>query len=220
MRLRSSRHGRLGLTVVVMVFSMARTAAATDEGALTLEGGPSMRYGSMSPSLGSGDAVQRVSGGARLGLRYGFTGRLEVQASGFWEWGTTFVQEPVSVPSGGGTVTGTLRQDVSRFGGALGVRYALLGMVWRMPVGIDLGWTHTAFANRDLLSSSDGTSLGLNPGDRTSDQLSVAPFLGLEWLATDHLSFAIVPRLEVLVGTPSTVSVVVPFTIGWSWYPF
>ena len=80
MRLSGSLCGRLGLTAVVAVFATARTAAAMDEGALTLEGGPSMRYGSMSPSIGSGDAMKRVNGGARLGLRYGFTGRLEVQA--------------------------------------------------------------------------------------------------------------------------------------------
>jgi len=53
-----------------------------------------------------------------------------------------------------------------------------------------------------------------------SDKLSLAPFVGLEWLATDRLSFSIVPRVELLVGSPSAVSVIVPFTMGWSFYWF
>jgi len=218
--MRGFRMGGSVLAVVAVAFAMTGEASATDEGAVTFEGGPSVRLGSMSPSVGSGDAVKRVSFGARVGMRYGFTSRLEVQASGFWEWRATFVHEPATVPSAGGGLSGALTEDVSRFGASAGVRYALLGMVWRMPVGVDVGWTHTSLTERDLLGTPGRASLGLNLGDGTSDQLSLAPFIGLEWLATDRLSFSIVPRVELLVGSPSAVSVIVPFTMGWSFYWF
>jgi hypothetical protein len=59
---------------------------------------------------------------------------------------------------------------------------------------------------------------GLTLGNGSTDQLLVAPLLGIEWLATDHLRFSIMPRLEVLLGGKSTFGVVVPITVGWSWY--
>jgi hypothetical protein len=98
------------------------------------------------------------------------------------------------------------------------------GLVWRIPVGFELGWAHTRATNRDLLDTSDPRApvSRLSLADGGSDELLLAPFAGLEWLATDHLRFSIVPRLELLVGATSgsTLGVVVPLTVGWSWYWF
>lgn len=196
-------------------------AAFADRGALTLEGGGAVRFGAVSPSVGAGDSVMGTLGGAWLDLGYGLTNRLELQASGFWNAGATFVHQRVAVGSANGSMSGALTQDVSRWGAAAGVRYAVAGFVWRVPIGFELGWAHTSSTNRDLLDTSDprgASSLGLTLGNGSTDQLLVAPFLGIEWLATDHLRFSIMPRLEVLLGGKSTFGVVVPITVGWSWY--
>jgi hypothetical protein len=209
-----------GLIMALMVMmALGPARALADRGAITLEGGGALRLQSEAPSVGAGSAVAGTTGGARVTLRYGLTNRLEVQASGFWDAHATFVQEPVAV----GSVSGALTQDVGRWGAAAGVRYVVAGLVWRVPVGLELGWAHTSVTNRDLVDTSDprgASSLGLRLGESSTDQPLLAPFVGLEWLATDHLRFSVVPRLEVLLGRPSTLGVVVPFTAGWSWYRF
>jgi hypothetical protein len=199
--------------------------AFAERGAFTLEGGGAVRLGSVRPSVGAGDAVTGTIGGAVLGVRYGFTNRLELQGGGFWYAPATFAQPRVTVSTPSGDVSGALTQDVSRWGAAVGVRYAVAGLVWRIPVGFELGWAHTRATNRDLLDTSDPRApvSRLSLADGSSDALLLAPFAGLEWLATDHLRFSIVPRLEMLVGAASgsTLGVVVPFTVGWSlyWFP-
>ncbi len=203
---------------------LAPARALAERGSFTLEGGGAVRLGSVGPSVGAGDAVMGTLGGAELTVRYGFTNRLEMQASGFWDAPAAFAQPRVTVSTPSGDVAGALTQDVSRWGAAVGVRYAVAGLVWRIPVGFELGWAHTRAANRDLLDTSDPRApvSRLTLADGSSDALLLAPFAGLEWLATDHLRFSIVPRLEVLVGAASgsTVGVIVPFTVGWSWYWF
>ena len=196
-------------------------SARAEQGALTVELGGALRLGAVSPSVGVGPNVIGTLGGPWLGVRYAFTHRLEVEASAFWEARATYVHESIAVATGSGTISGALTQDVSRWGGAAGLRYALLGMVWRVPIGFDVGWAHVSTTRRDLVDVSNPrapTSFGLHLGDGSSDHLLLAPFVGLEWLASDHLSLSVVPRLELLVGTGSTLGVVVPLTIGWSWY--
>ena len=206
---RSALHA-LALTLVLAHPGRARA----DRGAFTLEGGGALRLGAMRPSIGTGDQVVGTLGGAWLGVRYGFTNRIDVQLRGFWDAPATFVQRPVTV---NGT-SGALTQEVSRWGAAAGVRYVVAGIVWRMPVGFEVGWAHTSVSSRDLVDPATGASLGLVSSEGGRDQLLLAPFAGLEWAATDHLTFSIIPRLELLVGSQSTVGVVVPLAVGWSWF--
>ncbi len=211
------------LTVIALaIAAWARPGLATDRGALTLEGGPSVRVGPVPPSMGSGEAVGGADVGMRLAVRDGLTDRLELHAQGFWSYPGTLVHRPTTISTPSGSASGALTEQVSRWGAGLGARYTAVGLVWRVPVGIEIGWAHASATNRDLLSLSAAapTSLGLRLGDGSSNALSLAPFAGLEWLATDRLSFAILPRLELLLGSSATVGVVFPFTVGWSWYWF
>jgi hypothetical protein len=207
--------------VILAALAFSPEEARADRAALTLEFGGSLRLGSVSPSIGNGENVTGTLAGPWLGLRYALTNRLELGLSGFWDPSATFVNQAVTLPAGSGSASGALAQDVSRWGAAAGVRYVLAGSVWRIPAGLEVGWVHTSTTNRDLLNTSDprgATSFGLTLGDGRSDQLLLAPLVGVEWLVTDHLSFSLVPRFEFLAGAHSTFGVVVPLTIGWSWY--
>jgi hypothetical protein len=215
-------NGRLLRCVLAALAGVALLAgperAPADRGAFTVEGGPAGRLGSMPPSAGTGDAVTGTTGGGTLGVRFALTHRLELHARGFYDAPATFVHFPVVVSTGSGEQTGALTQDVSRWGVAAGARFIVTGLVWRVPVGVELGWAHTRITDRAFVNPADGTPLGEPLGTQSREQLLIAPFLGLEWEATDHLSFSVLPRLEFVTGTPSTVGVVVPVMVGWSWY--
>jgi hypothetical protein len=45
----------------------------------------------------------------------------------------------------------------------------------------------------------------------------LAPVVGLEWMASDHLSLAIAPRMEFTFDAGLT-SITVPLTVAYSWY--
>jgi len=219
--------GRLTRVAALLLLSLeglgAPALASADLGAITVEAGGVWRYGEVQPSTGQGDSVSGSLVGAWGTVRYGLTNNFEFEGLGFWEAPATFVHGQVTVPSAAGNVTGALTQDVSRWGGAVGARYIVAGLVWRLPVGLDLGLMHTTATNRDLLNTSNpagATSFGLTLGDGASNQLLVAPFAGIEWLASDHFRISVMPHLEFLVGGGSTVGLVVPLTLGWSWYLF
>ena len=210
--------GRILVALASVAMLAGPDPASADRGAFTVEGGPVGRLGSMPPSAGTGDSVIGTTGGGTLGVRFALTNRLELHARGFYDAPGTFVHFPVLVSTGSGEQSGALTQALSRWGAAAGVRYIVAGLVWRIPVGLEFGWMHTRLTGREFVNPADGTPIGVQLGDQSHDQLLVAPFLGLEWQATDHLSFALLPRLEIVTGTPSTVGVVAPLLIGWSWY--
>jgi hypothetical protein len=210
--------GRAILALASMAMLVGPERASADRGAFTVEGGPTGRLGSMPPSVGAGDSVTGTTGGGTLGVRFALTHRLEVHARGFYDAPGTFVHYPVLLSTGSGEQTGALTQELSRWGAAAGIRLIVAGLVWRIPVGVELGWAHTRLTDRAFVNLGDGTPIGPRLGNQSRDQLLVAPFLGLEWEATDHLSFSVLPRLEFVTGTPSTVGVVVPVMVGWSWY--
>ena len=205
--------------LAVSAFSPARALA--DRSALTLEGGGSFVATRLSPSPGTGDAVLGSLAGAEIRVRYALTNRFEIQATGFWNAAATFVNTGVRATAGAGPVTGDLRRDVGRLGASVGARYIATGSVWRVPVGLDAGWLRTRYEKQDLLDRSDPqnpVSFGLRIESGQSDRLFVAPFAGVEWIATDHLSVSVLPRLELPIGGSSSPALVLPFTVGWSWY--
>jgi len=192
-----------------------------DRGALTLEVGGDLAITRLTPSVGSGDAVEGTLGGAEIRIRYALTNRYELEASGFWNASATFVNSNVHAMSGGGPVTGALRREVGRGGAAVGARYVAAGSIWRVPLGIDVGWLRTSSSNQDLIDLSNPqnpVSFGLNIEPTRTDRFFVAPFAGLEWVATDHFSVSVVPRLELPIGSGSSAAIVFPFTLGFSWY--
>ena len=211
-------------TAVLVVLAVAAATphrAFADRSALTFEAGGALVATRLSPSLGSGDPVLGSLAGAELRVRYALTNRFEVQATGFWNSSATFVNTGVHATAGAGPVTGDLRRDVGRLGASVGARFIAIGSVLRVPVGVDAGWMRIRLEKQDLLDRSDPQnpiSFGLRIDSATSDRLFVAPFAGVEWVATDHFSVSIVPRLEMPIGGSSAPALVVPFTVGWSWY--
>jgi len=196
-------------------------SAPADRGALTLEIGGDLVLTQLTPSFGSGDSVQGSLGGAEIRVRYAVSNRFELEASGFWNATATFVNTNVRASSGGGPVTGSLRREVGRGGAAMGARYLAAGSIWRVPLGLDVGWLRTSSSSQDLIDVSDPqnpVSFGLRIDPARTDRLFLAPFAGVEWIATDHFSVSIVPRLEVPVGSSSSPALVFPFCVGWSWY--
>ena len=69
------------------------------------------------------------------------------------------------------------------------------------------------------MPSPGGVSfVALQFDDSTTHRPFVAPFAGVEWQATDHLSFSVLARLEVPVTAVSSTVLVIPLTVGWSWF--
>jgi len=195
--------------------------AWADRGALTLEGGGHVAFTDVGVPYGTGANVVGTSGGGSAGLRYAITNRLELAVGGFWDPAVSYLHQPVALATANGAFSGAMPSRVGGFGAHGGVRYALYGLVWRFKVGCDLGWAHTYYEQPDLVDVSDPAtpvSYGLKLSNVGLDRLLVAPTVGVEWQASDHFSVSLMPRLQALFGSQAGYSVVLPLTIGWSWY--
>jgi len=213
---------RLLAAIFAVALAGAPAAAGADRGALTLELGPSLSLLSASPSQGAGATTLATGGGGTIGLRYALSNALEVGGFALWETAADYFHSGVELSTATGQVRGTLAERAQRYGALAGVHY-VRGFVWRLHLGAELGWTREAFTRRDLLDVSDPSnvhSFGLGLGDRTTDLLVVAPVAGVEWQFADHWSVSVMPRLQVLVGGSSRVGLLVPVTVGYSWYVF
>lgn len=212
---------RLHATVVILALAMPRIAAA-DRGALTVDLGPAVTLHDAAPSQGTGSTTVGTGGGAMLGLGYALSNALEVQGLAFWEAPADYFHSDVGFATATGEVQGTLSERVQRYGGLAGVHY-VRGYVWRLHLGAEIGWSREIFTKRDLLDVSDPSnvhSFGLGLQDRTTDSLVLAPVVGVEWQFADHWSVSVMPRVELLVGGTNRVGLLVPVTIGHSWYLF
>jgi hypothetical protein len=206
------------IRLLVVLALLAPAVAGADRGALTVEAGGAAVLTRLDPSIGSGARVDGTLGSAVLGVRYALQSRLELHATAFWSAPARFVNRPVVVTTAAGRFDGDLRREVSRLGVGVGARYVLTGLVWRFPVGFEVGWVQTATRNQDLVPRPGGDSfVPLQfAGDR-ADRPYVAPFAGVEWQVSDHVSLSLLPRLEVPVGG-GTAAVVTPLLLGWSWF--
>jgi hypothetical protein len=101
----------------------------------------------------------------------------------------------------------------------IGARY-LVGMVWRLTLGLDVGWSHRSYSNFHHIdvSGSEPVDYELGLPNFTTDNLIVAPVVGVEWAAGDHWSLSLLPRTELLLGPDPTVALTVPLVLSWSWY--
>jgi hypothetical protein len=54
--------------------------------------------------------------------------------------------------------------------------------------------------------------------DVSLDNVVVAPLASVEWMAGDHYSFSLTPRIQLVLGKEPTVAVMVPLVFSWSWY--
>lgn len=208
--------------IAAVALAAVPRAVAADRGAVTVEGGPALTVHGASPSQGSGSTTLATAAGGVIGVRYALSNELELAATGLWEVAADYIHSDVDVATATGTVRGTLSEQVQRYGALAGVRY-VRGFVWRLHLGLEVGWSRETFTRRDLLDVSDPGnihSFGLGLGDRRSDALVLAPVAGLEWQVGDHWSVSVMPRVQFLIGATNGTGFVVPVSVGYSWYVF
>jgi hypothetical protein len=208
-------------TLLLTAMLLAPAAARGDRGALSIEVSPIVTWWpSMPPAVGSGSGVSGTAAGALVGVRYGLRNDLELTASGFYEGPAEYTHTGVTLDTDAGTFTGALTSKTSRWGALVGARY-VRGLVFRVHVGAEIGWTQRTSTALDLVNVSDPSnphSYGLGLPDESQGSLVIAPLAGVEWQVTDHWSVSFMPRAQVLLGGIGAVAIVLPFGVGYSWY--
>jgi hypothetical protein len=209
------------LAALLLATTVFPAMARADRGAVTLEAGPALTWWpSMPPAAGSGAGISGLAGGGVIGLRYGLRNNLELTASGFYEAAARYTHPGVTVATDGGAFTGTLSSQTSRWGLLAGVRY-FTGLVLRLYAGAEVGWALQSYTKLDLVNVSDPSnphSFGLGLTDRTRGALVLAPLAGVEWQVSDRWSVSCTSKVQVMLGDVGRVAVVLPLTVGYSWY--
>ena len=209
------------LAFAVVLVAIAPIAARADHGALTLELSPALTWWpSMEPAVGSGPGVSGTTAGGLAGVRYALRNDVELTASGFYEVPATFTNPGTTVTTDAGPFTGTLTATTTRWGALFGARW-VHGLVWRWFVGGEIGWAQQSFTKLDLINVSDPAnphSYGLGLADRTRASFVLSPLAGVEWQLADHWNVAVTPRVQVMLGGVGRVAVVLPLSVGYSWY--
>jgi len=203
---------RAGIAIALASALLAPEASSADRGALTLEAGPSLallpRVASPLP-LAAGVSVAAPA--ALLGLRYAPGNHLELSATGVYQFPESAT---TSLLSPEGVVVASLAETVSGFGALLGARY-LGGLGWRFQVGAELGFWHSSFTGCRVTGGAAG------PGPVASfarDAFTASAAGGLEWQVSDRVVLDLTPRLGLLAGRVPGLLVLVPVSIGFSWY--
>jgi hypothetical protein len=218
---RSLRSALLLLTTVLA--TLGPFAARADRGALTLEIGPALTWWpSLQPPVGSGPGLGGSAAGGVVGVRYALSNRVELTGTGFYEVSASYTFPGVSLTTGGETLDGTLQGTMSRWGVLAGARY-VIGLVWRLHLGVEVGWSQESSTKLDLLNVSTPASpqsFGLGLTDVARNAFVIAPLAGVEWQLGDRWSLALIPRVEIGISAVTQVAVVVPLTVGYSLYVF
>lgn len=209
------------MRLLLVSLALLATAASADRRALSIDVAGSWNGGAVAApmaatpksTLGFGPAVW-------LGARYGLSHNLEATATAFFETPTTMFHNGLTLRAGGSDFVGTLQHSTTRFGGLVGARF-VFGLVWRVHLGLEAGVSQRLNTQLLMIDDRDPSApvdygLGLQPTSQT--QLVVSPVVGLEWQAGDHFSFALLPRVQLQLGGPTSWSVVVPLQFSWSWF--
>ncbi len=210
----------LGRLVAVLVVVATPFGAQADRGALSLDGGVVVAGVRTGPALGDGDSVTGSVAGLTIGSRYAFTHSLEVSGSVDWYAPAPFYNDDTVITTSNGVFAGQLQSRLGSYSARVGAQY-VRGLVWRLRAGAEVGWLHRSFTRIDLIDvSRPGAprSFGLGLGSRDLDDVVLSPMVGIEWLVRDHVSLAVIPRAEVVLGSPGAVWVSVPLVMSYSWY--
>lgn len=155
-----------------------------------------------------------------LGGRYALTNALELSATAFLETPVTVGHNGVVLHTASGDFSGTLVHQTMRFGGQAGARL-VLGMVWRLHLGLELGWSQRSYSGLQMLDDRDANNVidyGLTLPGAARGSFVVSPLLGVEWAIGDHWSLAVLPRGQLQFGLATSWAVLVPVQFSWSWY--
>ena len=202
------------LVVTLVVIELAPGRALPDGGAVTIAGGPALTVLPLMtlPVDGSPTALVSTFGGV-LELRYAPGNHLEIVATGFYDAPARVAHVTLD---GGGALVSRVTGEVTSWGALLGVQY-VSGLTWRFHIGGAIGWRHQGLSKVDGWSVSGGTTTALHSG---MDALVLSVVAGLEWQVSDRLNVSVLPSLQFLVGGQGRVAIVLPVTLGYSWYLF
>lgn len=205
----------------VLLTLLFAAPAAADRGALTFDvGGGFVGLGQSAPYAPDSSALFGGAPEVLFGARYALTNNLEFAAHAFYEPKVNYTHTDVTVVTSDGPFPGAETHTLTREGGLLGATY-VRGLVWRLRVGFAAGWSHrsmTLLHAYDTSSSLGPVDYGLQLADFSVNNLVLAPSVGLEWVFSDHMSVLVQPRLELLVGTESTIALSLPLLFSYSFY--
>ncbi len=208
-------HARVLATLLTVA---APVGALADRGALSLEAGGVAAGVRAEPAVGAGDSVTGTVAGATFGARYALSNSVEVTGTVDWFAAAPFYNDNTVIVTGNGTFRGQLQSRLSRYSAKLGAQY-VRGLTWRIRVGAEVGWTRLMSERLDLVDVTPAVprSFGLGLGSRSMDHLVVVGLAGVEWAVSDHVSFAVTPRVEFPFGG-GLMAMTVPLTVAYSWY--
>jgi hypothetical protein len=210
------------LVLVALAIALTPLLAAADRGAVTIEAAPVLTLLPSAPSQGSGSTTMASVAGGLVGVRYGLRNDLELTAAAFYEAPASYFHAGVRLRTADGSFGGTLAEREDRLGGLVGVRF-VRGLVWRFHLGADVGWSRQRYWARDLIDVSDpgnAHSFGLGLAEKSTNAVVLAPVAGIEWQITDRWTIAAIPRVELSLGGVNHVAVMLPISVGYSWYVF
>jgi hypothetical protein len=205
----------------LLLLALLPLSARADRGALSVDAGGGLSAPFIrAPYIPSSNALRLTAPSVWLGGRYALSNRLELAAAGFWEPSVTGWHNGVTLNAEGSAFPGTMRQTVQRYGAVAGPRW-LVGMVWRVSVGLDVGFSRRSYSQLQHIDVSDPggpVAYEVPLRDFTANNLVLSPVLGLEWAAGDHWSVSFQPRAQLLVGAEPALVLMAPVTFSWSWY--
>ena len=204
--------------VVALLAAALPLVALADRGALSVDAGGVLAGVRAEPAVGTGDAVTGTVAGVTIGTRYALSNRVEVLGTVDWFAAAPFYNDNTVITTGNGTFRGQLQGRLSRYSAKLGAQY-VHGFTLRVRVGSEIGWTRVITERLDLVDVTPAVprSFGLGLGARTMDHFVVTGLAGVEWAVSDHVSFAVTPRIEFPFGG-GLMAMTVPLTVSYSWY--
>lgn len=206
--------------LAAVVLTLLAGGALADRGAVSVEAGGGMSgLVVAAPYATEAKPLNSLAPAVLVGGRYALRDSLEVSGSAYFEFPVALWHNGVTVVTPNGSFPGSLTHQMYRYGGQAGARF-VLGMVWRLHLGLELGWSHRVYSGFQHIDDTGAALVDYKLGlpDFSTDNLVVAPVVGLEWAAGDHWSLAIMPRAQALLGPDATFALVVPLTFSWSFY--
>ena len=155
-----------------------------------------------------------------LGARYGVKHYFDIALTGFFETPVQVGHNNIVLHTESGDFAGTLVHQSMRFGAMAGPRF-VMGVVWRLSVGIDFGWAQRLSTGLKMIDDSNASApidYGLTLADTSRANFVVSPVIGVEWAGGDHWALGLMPRVQISIGKDGGWSIFLPLQLSWGWF--
>ena len=212
---------RVILVTLVVLGLFVSLPARADRRAFSLDLTPGWSVSSM-PTPGSTTPRSTISTGPAIwaGARYALSNMFEISAAAYFETPVTIGHNGIVLHTDSGDFAGTLVHQSMRFGAQAGA-HAVFGMVWRLHLGFEAGWSQRLYTSLQMIDDQDpgnATDYGLTLSNTSRGNFVLSPLVGIEWVAGDHWSVALMPRAQFLLGGDFAWAVILPLQFSYSWY--